>query len=47
MVAKEMADHEIGSLPVTREGKYIGIITETGMKDMAGFFSARPSRTSE
>lgn len=27
--AKEMATHEIGSLLVTREGTYVGIITET------------------
>lgn len=29
--AKEMATHEIGSLLVTREGTYVGIITETDM----------------
>ncbi|NKE70832.1 cyclic nucleotide-binding/CBS domain-containing protein [Candidatus Manganitrophus noduliformans] len=28
-VAKEMANHRIGSLLVTRKGTYVGIITET------------------
>lgn len=27
-VAKEMANHGIGSLLVTREGAYVGIVTE-------------------